>query len=200
MLRLYDSRLSGNCWKVRILLHQLGREFERITLDLATGDHRQPAFRKISRFSRVPVLVLEDGRAIVESGAILLYLAEGSSFLPADPYLRSEVASWLFFEQADLQKAIAVPRVLHLTGRAPSRANDIERCHAEGYPALQVVEDWLANHEWLVDGGYTIADLAVFGYVSMADQAGYDMGRFAAIHRWSAAVRKQPGWVPLLET
>jgi glutathione S-transferase len=118
MLRLYDSLLSGNSWKVRILLSQLHLRYERVTLDLVRGDTHRPDFRKISRFSRIPALMIDDGRTIVESGAILTYLADGTDLLPADSYLRAEVFSWLFFEQADLQKAIAVSRVYHLRGQA----------------------------------------------------------------------------------
>ena len=122
MLRLYDSRLSGNAWKVRILLTQLGVPFERVTLDLAKGAAAEPAFRAKSRFARVPVLELEDGRAIVESAAIMLYLAEGSQYLPGDPYLRAEVTSWLFFEQADLLRALSLPRFYHMRGIADQMA------------------------------------------------------------------------------
>src|ERR1700761_4664163 len=107
MLRLYDSRLSGNSWKVRILLTQLGLPFERVTLDLAKGETADPAFRAKSRFARIPMLELEDGRTIVESAAIMLYLAEGSTLLPDDRFLRAEVTSWLTFEQADLLRALA---------------------------------------------------------------------------------------------
>ena len=102
MFRLYDSRLSGNAWKVRILLRQLGLPFERVTLDLAKGATATRPFGKRAASARVPVLELEDGRTIVESDAILLYLAEGSPFLPDDRFFRAEVASWLLFEQADL--------------------------------------------------------------------------------------------------
>src|ERR1700739_920148 len=98
MLRLYDSTLSGNSWKIRILLNELGLPFERVTLDLSANATNDPAFRKKSRFARIPVLELDDGRTIVESGAILLYLAEGTPLLPDDPYLRAEIVSWLFFE------------------------------------------------------------------------------------------------------
>src|SRR5260370_27432852 len=110
MLRLYDSRLSGNAWKVRILLRQLGISCERVTLDLAKGATSDPAFCAKSRFARVPVLELEDGRTLVESAAIMLYLAEGSPLLPDDRYLRAEVTSWLTFEQADLLRALPLPR------------------------------------------------------------------------------------------
>jgi glutathione S-transferase len=198
MLRLYDSRLSGNSWKIRILLSQLGLAYERITLDLQKGETREPAFLQISRFARVPVLVLEDGRPIVESGAILLHLAEGTPYLPDDPYLRAEVMGWLFFEQADLQKAIAIPRVLHLRGLAQAKQQDIDRLLAEGYPNLEKLDQWLLGHAWLVGEHYTVADLALSGYVSLADQGGYDMARFAGIREWLARVHGQRGWVPLI--
>jgi glutathione S-transferase len=199
MLRLYDSRLSGNAWKVRILLTQLGIPFERVTLDLAKGAAGEPAFRAKSRFARVPVLELEDGRTLVESAAIMLYLAEGSPMLPDDRYLRAEVTSWLTFEQADLLRALALPRFYHMRGIAKEMTSRIADFQEGAYVALGKVDDWLSTHDWLVDNRYTIADIGMFGYVSMASQGGYDMTRFPSIDAWSARVRAQPGWVPLVE-
>jgi glutathione S-transferase len=199
MLRLYDSRLSGNAWKVRILLTQLGIPFERITLDLAKGATSDPAFRAKSRFARVPVLELEDGRTLVESAAIMLYLAEGTSFLPDDRYLRAEVTGWLTFEQADLLRALALPRFYHMRGIADQMASRIADFQEGAYGALGKVDEWLANHDWLVDGRYTIADIGMYGYVSMASQGGYDMARFPSIGVWLERVEAQPGWVPLVQ-
>ncbi len=199
MLRLYDSRLSGNAWKVRILLKQLAIPFERITLDLAKGAAKEPAFRAKSKFARVPVLELDDGRTLVESCAIMLYLAEGSQLLPDDRYLRAEVTSWLFFEQADLLRALAYPRFFRLRGIAGEMAAKIEFFQEIGYPALERLEDWLKSRDWLVDGRYTLADLGVFPYASMASDGGYDMTRFPAIEAWLTRVKAQPGWVPMME-
>ena len=199
MLRLYDSRLSGNAWKVRILLTQLGIPFERVTLDLAKGAAAEPAFRAKSRFARVPVLELEDGRTIVESAAIMLYLAQGSPYLPDDPYLRAEVISWLFFEQADLLRALALPRFYHMRGIADQMSNRIADFQEGAYSALGKLSDWLATHDWLVDNCYTIADIGMFGYVSLAPEGGYDMQRFPSVGEWLARVKAQPGWVPLVE-
>ena len=199
MLRLYDTKLSGNAWKVRILLRQLGIPFERVTMDLATGDHTKPEFRKKARFARIPVLELDDGRTIVESAAILMYLADGTPFLPDDRFLRADVASWLFFEQADLLKALAFPRFWMLRGIADQKVQQIADFREGAYAALQKMEDWLAMHEWLAAGRYTIADLNLFAYVSMAHEGGYEMGRFSAIAAWIARVKAQPGWVPLVE-
>src|ERR1700751_3166449 len=143
MLRLYDSRLSGNAWKVRILLTQLGLPFERVTLDLAKGATSDPTFRAKSRFARIPVLELEDGRTIVESDAIMLYLAQGTPLLPDDPYLRAEVTSWLFFEQADLLRALALPRFSHMRGVADQMAQKIADFQEGAYPALEKLDQWL---------------------------------------------------------
>ncbi|MEI9923466.1 MAG: glutathione S-transferase family protein [Bradyrhizobium sp.] len=199
MLRLYDSRLSGNSWKVRILLTQLGIPFERVTLDLAKGAASEPAFRAKSRFARVPVLELEDGRTIVESVAIMMYLAEGTPLLPDDRYLRAEVTSWLTFEQADLLRALALPRFFRMRGIADQMAGRIADFQEGAYVALAKLEDWLARHEWLVDNRYTIADIGMFGYVSMAPQGGYDMARFPSIGSWITRFQSQPGWVPLVQ-
>jgi glutathione S-transferase len=199
MLRLYDSRLSGNAWKVRILLTQLGIPFERVTLDLAKGAASEPAFRAKSRFARVPVLELEDGRTIVESAAIMLYLGEGSPLLPDDRYLRAEVTSWLTFEQADLLRALALPRFYHMRGIAGEMADRIADFQEGAYVALAKLDNWLATHDWLVDNRYSIADIGMYGYVSMASQGGYDMTRFPSIAAWISRFQSQPGWVPLVQ-
>jgi glutathione S-transferase len=199
MLRLYDSRYSGNAWKVRILLTQLGIPFERITLDLAQGGAKAPAFLAKSRFARVPVLELEDGRTLVESAAILLYLADGSPLLPDDSYLRAEVTSWLFFEQADLLRALGLPRFYHLRGIAGQMTAKIADFQEFGYGGLARLAAHLESRTWLVADRYTIADLGMFPYVSMAPDGGYDLGRFPSVTLWLDRVRKQPGWTPLLE-
>ncbi|WP_438754927.1 glutathione S-transferase family protein [Pararhizobium sp. O133] len=199
MLRLYDSRFSGNSWKIRILLNQLQRPFERLTLDLSAGEAKTESFIDLSRFARIPVLQLPDGRTIVESAAILLYLAEGTDYLFDDPYLSSQVAGWLFFEQGDLQKSIALARVYHLQGIADKMARRIDGLHADGYVGLEKLDRWLQKSEWLAGDRYTVADLAVFAYVSLAHEGNYQMERFQSIDRWLESVRSQPGWLGLFE-
>lgn len=199
MLRLYDSRFSGNSWKIRILLNQLQRPFERVTLDLGAGETKTEAFIALSRFARIPVLQLPDGRTIVESAAILLYLAEGTDYLFDDPYLRSQVTGWLFFEQGDLQKSIALARVYHLKGIADKMSRQIDGLHADGYAGLEKLDRWLQKNEWLAGDRYTVADLAVFAYVSLAHEGSYRMERFQFIDRWLESVRSQPGWLGLFE-
>ena len=147
----------------------------------------------------MPVLELEDGRTIVELAAIMLYLAEGSPLLPDDRYLRAEVTSWLTFEQADLLRALALPRFYTMRGIAEQMKSRIADFREGAYVALAKLEEWLAAHDWLVDNRYTIADIGMFGYVAMAGEGGYDMEKFPAIRAWLARVKARPGWVPLVE-
>jgi glutathione S-transferase len=147
----------------------------------------------------VPVLELEDGRTLVESAAILLYLAEGSPLLPADPYLRAEVTSWLFFEQADLLRALGLPRFYHLRGIADQMAAKVADFQEFGYVGLAKLAAHLEGRTWLCADRYTIADLGVFPYVAMAPEGGYDLARFPSIRPWLDRVKEQPGYIPMLE-
>ncbi|CAH0340847.1 glutathione S-transferase family protein [Rhizobium sp. CECT 9324] len=199
MLRLYDSRYSGNSWKIRILLNQLERSFERHTLDLEAGETKTEAFSRLNRFGRIPVLQLPDGQTIVESAAILLYLAEGTPFLYKDPYLRAQVIGWMFFEQGDLQRFLALSRVYHIRGMADKMSQQIERLHADGYLGLEKLERWLETHEWLAGDRYTVADISVFAYCSLAHEGKYEMERFPSVNAWLQRVRAQPGWLDMFD-
>ena len=198
MYRLYDSKLSGNAWKLRILMNELGLPFERKSLDLAAGEAKSPEFGKISRFQRVPVLELDDGRHLIESGAIMLFLAEGSDLLPADPLERAEVTSWLFFEQADLVKPLALPRFFKLRGIYDQNAAKVAEMQETGYVALGRLEAWLKDREWLANGRFSLADLAVFPYVALAHIGGYEMNRFPGIQAWLKRLSERPSWEPLV--
>lgn len=198
MLRLYDSKMSGNAWKVRLLLRRLDVPFERVTMDLAAGEAKTAAFAAKSRFQRVPVLELPDGRVIVESGAIMFYLAEGTELLPTDRAARAEVLSWMFFEQADLLRQLAMPRFFHLRGIVAEKASEIALFQHYGYAALDKLEAWIAPRDWLVDGAISVADLAVYAYTALAHEGGYDMGRYPGIDNWLRRVEAEPGWEPLV--
>ncbi|WP_011581872.1 MULTISPECIES: glutathione S-transferase family protein [Chelativorans] len=198
MYRLHDSLMSCNAWKVRILLRQLGIPFERVTHDLAKGAAKTDAFTAMNPLQRVPVLELEDGRAIAESGAILLYLAEGTPLLPTEPLARAQVTSWLFFEQADLLKPLALPRFYNLRGTQAENAERMRFYHEAGKAGLSRLDGCLAGREWITDAGFTIADIALYGYVSQAHFGGYDMGIYQNIGAWLRRVEAQPGWEPLV--
>jgi len=197
--KLYDSRLSGNAWKLRILMRELGVPFERISLDLASGEAKSPEFSKISRFQRVPVLELDDGRHLIESGAIMLFLAEGSDLLPADPVERAEVTSWLFFEQADLVKPLALPRFFRLRGLYDQMQPKVAELHEAGNAALGKLENWIVGREWLANGRFSLADLAVFPYVALAGEGGYEMDRYPGIQAWLERLSQRKSWLPLVE-
>ncbi len=199
MLRLYDYLDSGNGYKVRLLLRQLGRPYELVEKDILRGETRTPEFLRINPNGRVPVLALEDGRHLAESGAILCYLAEGTPFLPEEPFARAQVLQWMFFEQYSHEPNIAVLRFwAHLGERLPetSRAQINER-RAKGEEALAVMERHLADHPFFVGGRYGIADIALYAYTHVAHEGGFDLSGYPAVRDWLGRVATQPGYVAI---
>ena len=195
MLKLYDFLESGNGYKVRLLLHQLDIPFERIELDVMNGASRTPEFLARNRNGRIPLLELEDGTALAESNAIQFYLAEGTPFLPAGRLERAQVLQWMFFEQYSHEPYIAVVRAwTHWPSRAPSNPDEIAARRARGYEALDVMEDHLHHRDWFAAGRYTIADIALYAYTHVADEGGFDLGRFPRVRDWLGRVATQPGY------
>ncbi|SME88608.1 glutathione S-transferase [Tistlia consotensis] len=194
MLTLYDYLDSGNGYKVRLLLAQLGRPCERIELDIDRGETRTPDFLAINPNGRIPALVLDDGRPLAESNAILCYLAEGTPFLPADPYERALVMQWLFFEQYSHEPYIAVARYLlrHLPADHPRRAR-LPELRERGHQALAVMEGHLAGNAFFVGGRYSIADIALYAYTHVAADGGYDLSGYPALGAWLQRIAAQPG-------
>lgn len=195
--RLYDTALSGNAWKVRLCLAELGRAYERVTLDPARGDLGTPAFRRISRRGRVPVLVEEGRAALVESGAILVHLAKGSSLLPDDPEEFAQTLSWLFWEQADLCRALALPRFFRRRGLAEEKADQIRAFLEEGRAHLAFLDGWLSERSYLTGETYTLADLACHAYVFLAPEGGQDLSPYPNVRRWLSRITARPAWQPL---
>jgi glutathione S-transferase len=194
-MRLYDYGPSPNCYKVRLLLAQLGTEYERVPVDIFGGDTLTDEYAAINPSRRVPVLETDDGEYLIESGAILLHLAEGSSFLPDDPTARAQVYRWLFFEQSSIYPTVGGLRFLVGTGRI-----DAENApKGPSVQALKVLENHLSEHDFLVGDSYTLADLALFGYVHVAHEGGIEMDRFPAVQRWLGRLREQPGHLNDLE-
>jgi glutathione S-transferase len=196
---LYDSRLSGNGWKVRILLNQLGLPCRRHVLNLAEGAARTPEFLKLNPLGRVPVLVTDDGVAIAESNVILLHLAQGSRFLPEDREQHLRVLQRLFFEQFDHLRFMARPRFLVSIAKvADQHKEELEYLRGFGAKALDAMEAQLARTPFMAGDSYTIADIALFPYTSMAQMGGYDLQPYAAIRAWLERVEQQPGFIPLI--
>jgi glutathione S-transferase len=195
---LYDSPVSGNCYKVRLLLAHLGIPYERRTMDVVDRSDRADVLGGLNPALRVPTLVLDDGRALGESAAILWYFGEGTPFVPADRYERAQVLQWMFFEQYDHEPAIAVVRFwLAYSGRPDEFADRIDERRAAGYRALDVLERHVASREFLVGDGPTLADIALYGYTHVAEEGGFELGRYPGIGAWLRRMASLPGHVPI---
>ncbi|MEP6893599.1 MAG: glutathione S-transferase family protein [Gaiellaceae bacterium] len=194
---LYDSAVSGNCYKVRLLLAQLGMEYEREPVDVVDRSGRQELLGTLNLGLRVPTLVFDDGRALGESGAILWYLANGTKFAPPDPWERAKVLQWMFFEQYSHEPNIAVARFwLYVFDSAPSEAALAEKQRL-GYLALDALESGLAGQEFLVGERYSIADIALYAYTHVAHEGGFDLERYPAVRAWLARVAARPGHITI---
>ena len=195
---LYDSPVSGNCYKVRLLLAHLGVPLERREVDVVDRSSRPELLGGLNPALRVPTLVLDDGRPLAESNAILWYFGDGTRFVPVDRYERAQVLQWQFFEQYDHEPSLAVVRFwLAYSGKPEAYADQVEARRAAGYRALDAMERHLAGREWLVGGGMTIADISLYAYTHVAGEGGFDLGRYPAIESWLARVAAQPGHVTI---
>ena len=202
MFTLYDQSTSGNAYKIRLLLHQLGHDFRTVEINTFDGSTRTPEFLARNPVGKVPVLELppdqSGGGHLPESNAILCYLADGTPFWPGDALARAQVLSWMFFEQYSHEPYIAVLRswtkYLDMTPEMQARESDLR---ARGYAALDVMEKQLSYSDWLVGESYTIADICLYAYTHVADEGGYDLSPYSGILSWFERVRTQPGHVPI---
>src|SRR3954447_18335474 len=194
---LYNSPVSGNCYKVRLLLSQLGIPFETRDLDVVDRSDRKEIIGELNPALRVPTLVLDDGRALAESDAILFYLAEGTPYLPEDRYERGQVLQWLFFEQYQHEPNIAVVRFWVGWSKEGVSEEDVEAKRQAGYATLDAMERHLEARQFFVAERFTIADIALYGYTHVAHEGGFEMDRYPAIGAWLARVAAQPGHVTI---
>ncbi|MGH2896110.1 MAG: glutathione S-transferase family protein [Solirubrobacteraceae bacterium] len=195
---LYDSAVSGNCYKVRLLLTKLGIPFERQEMSVFDRSDRRSALGDLNPALRVPTLVLDDGRSLAESNAILWYFGDGTEFVPTDPYERAQVMQWQFFEQYDHEPNLAVARFWELADITPTQA-DREAKRKGGERALSAMERHLAEHEFLVGGRYTIADIALYAYTHVAPEGGFSLRPYPALREWLARVAAQPGHIAMTD-
>jgi glutathione S-transferase len=193
---LYDNPISGNCYKVRLLFSLLGIEYERREVDVVDRSARPEILGGLNPGLRVPTLVLEDGRPLAESDAILFYFAEGTEYLPGDRYARAQVLQWMFFEQYSHEPNIAVLRFWAEAGIEGDPREAAAKLEG-GYRALEAMDRHLEGREFFVGAAPTIADLALYAYTHVADEGGFEMDRFAAIGAWLERVRALPGYVPI---
>jgi glutathione S-transferase len=200
MLRLYDFLLSGNGYKIRLLLTQIGMPFERVEVNIIKGETRMPEFLSKNPIGKIPVLEIEPGKFLAESNAILVYLSEGTEFLPYDRFLRAQVLQWLFFEQYSHEPYIATSRYwISILSKAEEYKEALEQKREPGYAALKVMENHLESHNFFVGERYTIADISLFAYTHVADEGGFDLTQFPAIQAWIERVKAQPHYISITE-
>jgi glutathione S-transferase len=202
MLTLHQMHISGNCYKVRLAARQLGITLRLKEYGLHDGTTRTPEFLAKNPNGRVPLLELEDGRFLPESGAILWYLGEGTGLIPQDKWHRAQALQWMFFEQYSHEPYVAVARFW--LAYAPKAGLDKKRhlvgeWHEKGNAALAVMETHLAHRDWFAGDAYSIADIALYGYTHCAAEGGFDLTRYPAVTAWISRVASTPGYIALSE-
>ena len=197
-MKLYNVAYSGNCYKVRLLLGQLGIPYKFIEVDILAGKSRTAEFLSKNINGRIPLLELEDGRRLAESNAILVYLADGTPFLPEQRWPRAQVFQWMFFEQYSHEPNIATSRfwLRHTEFDSHRRRRYAEKLK-DGVAALKVMEKHLSTNTFFVGGRYTIADIALYAYTHVADEGGFDMTPYTYVRAWLERVRSQPRHKPM---
>jgi len=195
---LYHSPVSGNSYKVLLLLEQLEAPYEVIEVDILGGAARTENFARLNAKRRVPVLITAEGHLLTESNAILWYLARGSGFLPRDEFQQAQALEWMFFEQNHLESSLGLPRLWDtLLGQGREKAAAIAERRAAGVVFLKILEEHLAAHAFLVAERYTIADICLYAYTHNCHEGGFDLAPFPAIRAWLARVASQPRHVPM---
>jgi glutathione S-transferase len=203
MITVYGTSMSGNCYKLQLLLGQLRREYRWVEVDAPRGATRSPQFLAKNPNGRVPILELEDGRILAESNAILCWLADDHAatdghFLPTDPWDKAQALAWMFFEQYSHEPYIAVARFIRgWTPLDSPRRAELPRLHERGHQALAVMERHLQSAEWFTGPHYGIADIALFAYTHCAADGGFDLDGYPCIAAWLARMRATPGFVPM---
>src|SRR5215831_1198126 len=198
-MRLFDYPASCNCYKVRLLLAQLGVPYERVPIDIFDGDTLTDEFAAINPARTTPVLQTDDGRVLPESNAILFYLAQGTPFLSDDPFEVAEVVRWLIYEQTDVIPTMGGLRFRLLVGRLQPGDPDAVRRKDGALEVLRLLDDHLATRVFFVGGRYTIADIALYGYTHLAHEAGIEVAPYANLRAWFKRVEQQPGYVEDVE-
>jgi glutathione S-transferase len=195
---LYDNDISGNCYKVRLLLTQLEIPFQRRQLSVFDRSDRSEILGELNPALRVPTLILDDGRPLAESNAILCFLARGTHLLPEDPYEQAQTLQWLFFEQYSHEPNIAVARFWAHAGIEPTDA-DRDRTTTGGRAALAAMDHHLQSHDFLVCDRYTIADIALYAYTHVAPEGGFTLDPYPAVRSWLVRVAAQPHHIAITD-
>jgi len=195
---LYDSPISGNCFKVRLLFAHLGIEYERREVDVVDRSDRREFLADLNPARRVPTLVLDDGRPLAESNAIIWFFGESTRFVPEDRFARAQVLQWLMWEQYEHEPAVAVARFLKTySGRADWWEARREELSKRGERALMTLERHLDRRDWLVGEVMTVADISLYAYTHVADEGGFSLEDKPATQRWLGQIAAEPGHVAI---
>jgi glutathione S-transferase len=194
---LYDSRVSGNCYKVRLLFAHLGLSYERKEVDVVERAERLELLGELNPGLRVPTLVLDDGRSLGESNAIMWLLSQGTPYWPEDQFECAQVLQWMFFEQYSHEPNIAVLRFWSQFASVKPTDTEVEAKLKGGYAALDAIERHLTGRRFFVAERYTIADIALYAYTHVADEGGFDLSRYPHICTWIARVAEQPAHISI---
>ena len=194
-MKIYGDSKSGNCLKVKWVADSLGLSYDWIETDILAGQSRTPAYLAMNPAGQVPAVVLDDGRPLAQSNAIILHLAEGSGLIPADAYERAKMLEWMFWEQYSHEPYIAVCRFQMFYLKKPASDLDPEKVK-RGHAALARMEHQLAITPFLVGDAVTLADVSLLAYTRLAHEGGFDLDRYAALRRWIAATEKLLGLQP----
>lgn len=198
MITVYGMTMSGNCWKASQILRLTGHEFQWIETDPNRGDAATPEFQALNPQGEVPVVVLDDGSVLTQSNAILAHFAEGTAWMPQAGLARTRVLQWLFWEQYSHEPYIAVARnLITYRGQKLAQAERLAICAQRGNKALGIMEQRLAGHDWLVDAGPSIADLALFAYTHVAGEGEFDLAAYPGVSAWVARMAGMSGIVRL---
>ena len=198
MLTLFDYLPSQNAWKVRLLLNHLGRPYHTVPISIFEGEGQTAEFRRINPTGTVPAIQLDDGRVLAESNAILAYLADGTPYLPRDPFDRAKVQQWLHFEQERVESVIGSLRHWTMTGKLARRSPEMIEAKRRGaVRSLGILESELATRPFIAGDRYTIADMAIFAYASRAEEAGLSLEMCPHFRAWIARVEAQPGFLAI---
>ncbi|MEX2127488.1 MAG: glutathione S-transferase family protein [Xanthobacteraceae bacterium] len=197
MLTLYSMQLSGNSYKVRLLLARLGIAYRLVEVDILKGETRTPAFLAKNPDGHVPLLQLENGDRLAESNAILVYLAEDTPYLPSDRLLRAKVLRWMFFEQHSHEPGLAAARwwLSLVKGGRDLKTHDIDHWMEQGYLALALMQRHLTEHDYFVGSRSSVADLALYAHTHVAPEGDFDLAGFPAVMDWLARIASEPGHI-----
>lgn len=198
MFTLYEFASSGNCYKLRLAMAQLGVPFQRIEKDITRGETRTADFLAINPNGRIPVLVTPDNKVLPESNAALWYLARDSKLMPEEAFEQAQVLQWMFFEQYNHEPNIATSRYwIHVLGEKEKYAEALAEKQQKGHDALRVMESHLSGRDFFVGSDYSIADIALYAYTHVAGEAGFSLQNYPAIVCWLARVKDQKGYIGL---